>query len=931
MTFNFSVKIYGKASKEGLFREMDVSSELEYHGADHYAETELGTILHRIEIGCGRLFRPRIRASLLEVARMSDEYWTIRTHGIVSLECGLCSVHNKHQHLENDIFVLHRDSATEFWTLMCWEMYRNLDMRHVKPYKFGPVSLTLEESCVSPPLDLVQGGMECQKEQQKFCFGDRDDAWYPMRRVNLIRSFLGTGKTFRIAELIARWTLLEGLPPRVLVLSPRRIFAEDMTKRLEKELKKRLPGWWETFPSFRCYLEWNLDQQLKETQPMKDYPRLVIQVESLWKLGLRVDYDFVIMDECESVISQMCSFETHQSNIFKNLGVLKELLTLRKAKIVMCDAFLGKNTWNLVQNLFRDCLNDVTFHHNENSRSKTSLVMLESTNVWMTKAKELLMKQQKIFMVWSSKKKLLTFAKSLISDKVLTETACVIYSSSEYHLVVPASVVQALPDNYRTKLKRVSDDGKGGSSVWKINVSDTVQDISMWWKLDCIRLVACSPSITVGLDFPDADFDATFVLTSHSKSCSVRDAVQAHLRVRKNKSDTVYAVEPEDGIRDDEKLDLSYHSALLNETAQRNATLYDPWKNVPGLPEWFVPLVEWNERRKVVQTGWHAELFFRYFIDECKYALVDDVQIDAKPVKLARKKERFLLVPSIEGEKLRAMKGRFEKLTDMQRLDLNRFEFWSEFKSSVPIDVLSEIWDKYIDDRGADDDSDWLKQQLAPVDAFVYVARIERKYKSVREFVYDYGQRSSPYTLNGHIVAMFQMVLLLIEWIGIPNSQTKKQINVVATLVPHLPELKIAFFNKDGWSVRGGRVAKASSGDSEIFLCLKKKGVLDLGKISDVDAFEKHYKTDVKQASFLVSSLFTRWCRMRLDNKGELCPFSSYPSFFPYLKDPNEATNATAASAQQQRDSVIPAAPRKQPERFAVGKGKIEWTKKIII
>ena len=63
----------------------------------------------------------------------------------------------------------------------------------------------------------------------------------------------------------------------------------------------------------------------------------------------------------------------------------------------MCDAFLGKN--NLVQNLFRDYLKDVTFYHNENSRSKTSLVMLELRNEWMTKAKELLMKKQKIFMV----------------------------------------------------------------------------------------------------------------------------------------------------------------------------------------------------------------------------------------------------------------------------------------------------------------------------------------------------------------------------------------------------------------------------------------------------------------------------------------------------------------------------------------------------
>lgn len=917
-------------------RGLSASSGLEYHGADHFnADTELGTILHRIEIGCGRLFRPRIRARMLEVAKMSDEYWTIRTHGVVSLVCGLCSVGNEHQHLENDIFVLHRDTVTECWTLMCWEMYRNLDVRHVKPYEFGPISLTLEESFVSPPLDLVQGGMECEKEQKEYCFGDKDDPWLPERRVNLIRSFLGTGKTFRIAELIQRWTWLsKNSPPRVLVLSPRRIYAENITERLEKELKVLLPGLWETFPSFRCYLHWNMDQPLQETQPMKDYPRLVIQVESLWKLGPQVDYDFVILDECESIISQMCSFETHQSNIFKNLGVFKHLLTLQKAKIIMCDAFLGKNTWNLVQNLFYGCLKDVTFHHNENLRSETSLVMLDSTNVWMTKAKELLMRKQKIFMVWSSKKKLLTFAKSLISEKVLTETACLIYTSSEYHLVLPASVVQALPDDYRTKLKRVSGDDKdGSSSVWKINASDTVLDISMWWKLDCIRLVACSPSITVGLDFPDADFDATFVVTSHSKSCSVRDAVQAHLRVRKNKSKTVYAVEPKDGFRDVEKLDLSYHSALLNETAQRNATLHDPWKNVPGLPEWFVPLVEWNERRKVVQTGWHTELFFRYFLDECKYALVDDVQIDGKPVKLAAKKETFLLVPSVEGEKLREMKRRFEDLTEKQRLDLNRFEFWSDFKPNVPFAVLSEIWDKYIDDHGADDDSAWLKHQLAPVDAFVHVARIERKYNNVREFVHDYSQSSSPFTFNSHVAAMFQMILLLRQWIGIPNSQTSKQINVLATLVPHLSELKIAFFNKGGWIVRGGRVAKASSGDAEIFCRLKKKDVLDVGKMSDADAFEKRYKTDVKQASFLVSSLFTRWCRMKLDKRGQLCPFSAYPMFFHHLKekDRNEDRSASAASAGQERDPIVRSVPRKESESFGVGKGKIEWGKTKII
>ena len=78
-----------------------------------------------------------------------------------------------------------------------------------------------------------------------------------------------------------------------------------------------------------CYLG-SKQQQLESAH------NLVLQVESLHRVGDRV-FDLVVLDECESILTQLTSVKTHSEHLRDNHATF--ICLLKQAEKIICMDF----------------------------------------------------------------------------------------------------------------------------------------------------------------------------------------------------------------------------------------------------------------------------------------------------------------------------------------------------------------------------------------------------------------------------------------------------------------------------------------------------------------------------------------------------------------------------------------------------------------
>ena len=139
-------------------------------------------------------------------------------------------------------------------------------------------------------------------------------------RVNLVHSEMMTGKTSNLIIM-----QLKSLPKhaRVIALTPKRLFAASLLGVL------RSNGF--------DFVHYQDERFLKERPNL-----IVIEVESLWKLkAFNFDpYDYLLIDESESTITQMTCVTTHKHQIKNNWDVLVWLL-MSATKVLLTDACMS--------------------------------------------------------------------------------------------------------------------------------------------------------------------------------------------------------------------------------------------------------------------------------------------------------------------------------------------------------------------------------------------------------------------------------------------------------------------------------------------------------------------------------------------------------------------------------------------------------------
>ncbi len=130
------------------------------------------------------------------------------------------------------------------------------------------------------------------------------------RQVRIIKSYLGTGKSWAFIRWIEHYN---DQVPRILFLSPRTIFAINLTG--EMNLRSNL--------GFSSYTEHMNNNRIGEVN------RLGIQMESLHRLENARPYDVLIIDEIESCLKQFSS----ESTMAPDLSGMSEFLNSLSPKL----------------------------------------------------------------------------------------------------------------------------------------------------------------------------------------------------------------------------------------------------------------------------------------------------------------------------------------------------------------------------------------------------------------------------------------------------------------------------------------------------------------------------------------------------------------------------------------------------------------------
>lgn len=319
--------------------------------------------------------------------------------------------------------------------------------------------------------------------------------------IHIIDAYMGMGKSTAACDTIAK-LLKKNDNCRVLVLSSRRSHASNQ----HKELNRRFPG------KFDLYMDMT-NYKLEQSN------RVVCQVESLYRLDLTKNtkpWDIVVVDECESVLTQLTCIETNGTNIIKNGQVFTNSIKNTRLCMLM-DAFISNKTFNFIDGMG---LGSKALHtkytrppvartveiYKMDSAIKNAGKKMDTENRWLTKIINDLVNNKKIYLFVSSKRKAMAIDAKIKQDERLSDKTVFVYYGGT--------------DKSKTKYENIAED---------------------WSTADLVITTAC---ITVGIDYSVKEektlerfrnrtvFDRIYMYINACSRNLVRNCIQAHMRVR---------------------------------------------------------------------------------------------------------------------------------------------------------------------------------------------------------------------------------------------------------------------------------------------------------------------------------------------------------------------------------------------------------------
>jgi hypothetical protein len=469
----------------------------------------------------------------------------------------------------------------------------------------------------------------------------------------LLKSHLGTGKTTQLVNSIKaqkRFLQSDFIPfKRILIVSGRKSFTKFICGDLD-----------ECKLGFKAYDE-------RHNVPLASIDRLVIQVESLWRLedGF-AKYDLVAIDESETVAHQFYSEATHRQNMIRNHIVFERCISTA-TKVWFADAFLSNRTIKIAEalrNVEHAEIVENTFCPYERKAIQLQSIhkgkQIPALSEFCDKIVSDLKAGLKVAVVWGSKNKAKAFA-----DTLLKET------------------------DYKWKLYTSE------SSADDRNDLSNVEEA--WKNVDCLNYTS---TITVGVNYDPADpavqFDKLYLYASASGGLP-RDIAQALLRCRKIKSNTlIYTV-------DTNALQTAIYGRdairVAIEDKQQRILQHNPVLTWEKAPKWAEENYIENENENGAKCIAFNEILNGY-LEKSGYTITKEIVKNDADFELKTEELAFDDIADVEDEVIESIKRKSKAgfATYDEKMILQKHRFKQQL-TVTDATVLKELWAKYMMDK----------------------------------------------------------------------------------------------------------------------------------------------------------------------------------------------------------------------------------------
>jgi hypothetical protein len=472
----------------------------------------------------------------------------------------------------------------------------------------------------------------------------------------LLKSHLGTGKTTQLVNAIKpqKRLLQADLIPfkRILIVSGRKSFTKFICGDLD-----------ECNLGFRAYDE-------RHNNRLASIDRLVIQVESLWRLEDGFEkYDLVAIDESETVAHQFYSEATHRHNMIKNHIVFERCISTA-TKVLFADAFLGTRTVKIAEalrNISHSVVIENTFCPYERKAIQLKAFNkgkeLPAVGEFCNRIMEDLKKGLKIAVIWGSKNKGKAFVTTFLKDTKYNHR---FYSS------------ESSPEE-RDELSNVEE---------------------AWKSLDCLNYTS---TITVGVNYDPADeamqFDKLYLYASAAGGLP-RDTAQALLRCRKIKSNTLIYTVNTNALQTAIYGRETIREAIVDK--ERRILQQNPVAKWEKAPKWAEDNYIENENENGAKCIAFNEILNGY-LEKSGYTLSSEIVEDDGKLDLKIEGIAFDDIEDVSEEVLETIKRKSKAgfATWEEKLILQKHRFRNQL-TTKDVKMLSNLWEKYMMEKGSE-------------------------------------------------------------------------------------------------------------------------------------------------------------------------------------------------------------------------------------
>lgn len=476
----------------------------------------------------------------------------------------------------------------------------------------------------------------------------------------ILRSHLGTGKTTEAVKMIREHH-------RVLVLSARKSFT--------RFIMGDLAGLKEEGIEFHSY-----DESFDYTKTLAEQNYLVCQVESLHRLEAEFkDYDFVVVDESETILNQFHSFATHKDNILKNFLMFERIVRGAK-RVLFADAFVTGRTLIAAANL-RDAATTLYINNTFNPYARTAKLLwaeAKTTGTRVAATAEFgnriaadLAEGKRIAVVWTS----LTAAKNFIKKHVEGK-------------------------DYKWRLYSSESPRKESAELTAVETH---------WR--DLNLLCYTTAITIGVNYNPVEEEAQFdrlYLYACSRTALPRDIAQALLRCRKIRTnELVYTIDNSPPPRRAYQVDTIRADFLKRRETLTVANPIVMWKESP---KWVEDNFVLNERESALRSYVYAEQVQEY-LTLSGYTLEEEQVENKADAAEGAEKIQATDVPIIDGYEAAQIRSAMiaGDATPMDRHALRRFNIYKQLRDDIKTPtaenaetVADALWAKVYDDAEAE-------------------------------------------------------------------------------------------------------------------------------------------------------------------------------------------------------------------------------------